>query len=312
MSNSINSQRRWAPFVLRLAAGYHLLLFLMIWIAPAMLAHNPLAVDFWRAHSIGTSFGLGMGLLLASFNPLRQWAVIAASASVCAMMLVFAAAFAHPQFLFPWWHLTLGYAVWLLPLAIILHDAWDEFIGLQRVACPEIQRIAMRSRTSLGVTLDELSRLSPVMVVFLRHLGCPFCREALADLARDRAKIESDGTRLLLVHIASEEDLLDRLAPGLSDVARLPDPSQVIYRAFGLGRGRLLDVFGPMVWFRFIEAALLKGRGFGFQNDIFQMAGVFVVYHGQVIRTFRHQSIADRPNYLSLAGTPSQPEYQGS
>ena len=311
-SNSINSQRRWSPFALRLAAGYHLLLFSIIWIAPALLANNPAAVNFWRAHSIGTSFGLGLGLLLASFNPLRQWAVIAASASICAMMLIFAVAFAHPVFLFPWWHLTFGYAVWLVPFSIILHDAWDEFIGLQRVACPEIQRIAMRSRTSLGVTLDELSRLSPVMVVFLRHLGCPFCREALTDLASYRARIESDGTRLLLVHIGSEEELLKRLAPELNDVARLADPTQVIYRAFGLGRGRLLDVFGPMVWFRFIEAALRKGRGFGFQDDIFQMPGVFVVYHGQVICTFRHQSIADRPDYLSLASTPSEHEYQGS
>ena len=276
------------------------------------VSSNPVALDLWRAHSIGTSLGLGIGLWLASFNPLRQWAVLAASASVCAMMLLFSVAFAHPVFLFPWWHLALGYGVWLVPLGIILHDAWKEFIGLQRVACPEIQRIAMRSRTSLGVSLDELSRLSPVMVVFLRHLGCPFCREALADLARDRARIERDGTRLLLVHVASEEELLDRLAPALSDVARLPDPTQVIYRAFGLGRGRLLDVFGPMVWFRFIEAALLKGRGFGFQDDIFQMPGVFVVYHGQVIRTFRHQSIADRPDYLSLVGSPPQPEYQGS
>ena len=309
------------PFVLRLAAGYHLLLFSAIWIIPGQLSlvgldvsGTDFALGFWRAHAIGTSLGLGLGLLMASFNPVRQWAVIAASASVCATMVVFAAttAFRQPQSFFPWWHLTLGYGVWLLPLGIVLHDAWDEFIGRQRVSCPEIQRIAMRSRTSLGVSLDELSRLSPVMVVFLRHLGCPFCREALADLARDRAAIERDGTRLVLVHIASEEVLINRLAPSLSGVARLPDPTQVIYRAFGLGRGRLLDVFGPMVWFRFIEAAIFRGRGFGLQNDIFQMPGVFIIYHGQVIRTFRHQSIADRPDYLSLSSPLSQREFQGS
>jgi hypothetical protein len=215
-----------------------------------------------------------------------------------------------PRLGLPWWHLAFGYAAWLMPLGIILHDSWSSFIGRQRVACPEIQRIAMRARTSLDVTLDELSRLSPVMVVFLRHLGCPFCREALADLALDRVQIEKDGTRLLLVHMSGEDEILARLAPGLSDVARLADPNQVVYRAFGLGRGRLVDVFGPVVWLRGFQTGILCRRWFGRLNkDIFQMPGVFMVYHGQVIRSFRHRSIADRPNYRAIA---SQPEYQGS
>ncbi|MBY0503784.1 MAG: redoxin domain-containing protein [Bryobacteraceae bacterium] len=294
-------------------------MFVFIWTIPSLLSSSDaspalLAADFWRAHAIGTSFGLGVGMVLASFNPVRQWAVIATAASMCLMMLLISGltAVRQPQLLLPWWHLLFGYAIWLVPFGLILHDAWEEFIGRQRVACPEIQRIAMRSRTSLGVSLDELSRLSPVMVIFLRHMGCPFCREALADLAAVRGQIERDGTRLLLVHMGSEEELVDRLAPGLSDVPRLPDPNQGVYRAFGLRRGRLLDVFGPMVWFRFIESALLRRRGFGVQNDIFQMPGVFMVYHGQVIRSFRHQKISDRPDYRSLADEGSQPEFQGS
>lgn len=295
------------PSILRLAAAYHLILFVVIWANPALLGPEAIgtlrAVDFWRAHAIGTSFGLGVGLALASFHPQRQWAVVAAAAAVCAMMLAVSA------LLLPWWHLVFGYAVWLVPFGIILHDAWEEFLGRQRVSCPEIQRIAMRSRTTLGVTLDELSRLSPVMVVFLRHMGCPFCREALADLAAARADIERDGTRLVLIHLSTAEELSSRLAPGLSDVARLADPNQVVYRAFGLRRGRFLDVFGPLVWLRFLQTAFLRRRGFGFQNDVFQMPGVFVVYHGQVIRSFCHQKISDRPDYRSLAG---EPEFQGS
>jgi len=168
----------------------------------------------------------------------------------------------------------------------------------------------MRARTSLGVSVDELSRLSPVMVIFLRHMGCPFCREALADLAAVRSEIERDGTRILLVHLTSDEEVVDRLAPGLVDVARLADPNQVVYRAFGLGRGRLLDVFGPLVWLRFIHVAIWRRRGFGLQDDIFQMPGVFMVYHGEVIRSFRHQKISDRPDYRALAS--GQPEFQGS
>ena len=304
---------------LRLAAGYHLLAFACIWALPGILSNVSLdasprmgAADFWRAHAIGTSFGLGVGLILASLNPLRQWAAVAAAAGVCVMMLAISAvtALRQPDLLLPWWHLTFGYAVWLVPFSMVLNAAWEDFLGRQRVACPEIQRIAMRARTSLGVSVDELSRLSPVMVIFLRHMGCPFCREALADLAAVRSEIERDGTRILLVHLTSDEEVVDRLAPGLVDVARLADPNQVVYRAFGLGRGRLLDVFGPLVWLRFIHVAIWRRRGFGLQDDIFQMPGVFMVYHGEVIRSFRHQKISDRPDYRALAS--GQPEFQGS
>lgn len=300
------------PLVLRLAAFYHLALFAAIWVAPEKIsltrldaAARPFAIDFWRAHAIGTSFGLGLGLLLASLNPLRQWAAVAAAFSICAWMVAVAGT------LLPWWHVLLGYALWLLPLGLILRESWENFLGQQRVACPDIQRMAMRSRTSLGVSLDELSRMSPVMVVFLRHLGCPFCREALADLASQRARIEQEGTRLLFVHLSSEDELLDLLPTNLLDVARLADPNQTVYRAFGLGRGRLMDVFGPAVWSRFVRVLFRRGCGL-INRDIFQMPGVFLVYHGQVIRSFRHQKISDRPDYLAIADDSSQPEYQGS
>jgi len=322
VSKSSNHQRAWTPLLLRLAAAYHLAIFFGIWAFPQYLggfwsdaASSGAAADLFRAHAVGTSLGLGIGLFLASFNPVRQWAVVAAAAAVCAMMILLTTVtvFRHTHLLLPFWHVVLGYAVWMVPLTLILQQAWEDFIGRQRVACPEIQRMAMRTRTSLGVSLDELSRLSPVMVVFLRHLGCPFCREALADLAMDREEIERDGTRLLLVHLSSEEELMSRMAPGLSDVARLADPNQVVYKAFGLSRGRLADVFGPAVWFRFLQAAVVRRRGMGrLDRDIFQMPGVFMVYHGQVIRSFRHQKISDRPNYLAISGASSQPEYQGS
>lgn len=321
VSNARERQFRWVSTLLRFAAAYHVIVFSAIWLIPGHLPalssdapSGSAAADFWRAHAIGTSFGLGVGLFLASFSPVRQWAVVGASAAICAMTVAFSAigAVSGSGPVLPWWHVVCGYALWLPPLGLMLREAWEEFLGQQRIACPEIQRMAMRTRTSVGVSLDELSRLSPVMVIFLRHLGCPFCREALADLARDRAEIESDGTRIVLVHLSSEREILDRLAPGLADVVRLPDPNQVVYRAFGLGRGRLPDVFGPLVWFRFLQVAFFRRRGFGFQDDIFQMPGVFMVYHGQVIRSFRHQSIADRPNYRALASASSQPEFQGS
>ena len=55
-----------------------------------------------------------------------------------------------------------------------------------RMGFVETPRDAMdRAITDQGESLLELSQSSPRLVVFLRHAGCIFCRESLADL-RDR------------------------------------------------------------------------------------------------------------------------------
>jgi hypothetical protein len=35
-------------------------------------------------------------------------------------------------------------------------------------------------------------------------------------------------------------------------------------------------------------------------GDGFQMPGVFLLYHSEIIRSYRHQSAADRPDYMAI------------
>jgi hypothetical protein len=36
-------------------------------------------------------------------------------------------------------------------------------------------------------------------------------------------------------------------------------------------------------------------------GDGFQMPGIFLLFHGEVLRSYRHQTAADRPDYVDLA-----------
>ncbi|MEZ5059893.1 MAG: AhpC/TSA family protein, partial [Saprospiraceae bacterium] len=56
--------------------------------------------------------------------------------------------------------------------------------------------------TNEGANLLEVSSQKPVMLIFLRHFGCTFCRESLADLAEQRAGIEETGMQIIFVHMA--------------------------------------------------------------------------------------------------------------
>jgi peroxiredoxin len=258
----------------------------------------------------------GLGYLLAMSNPFRHWPlVLVGFAGKLGLFVTVTAVWlrggVREQALF----LSMAdELVWLGPLGIILAGSYSLAMNRRRMASPEILRMALRRKTNFGVTLEELSQMSPVLLVFLRHAGCTFCREALADLAAKRAAIEASGTRLVLVHMGSEAQgarLLGRY--GLGEVAHIGDPQRSLYRAFGLPRGTLGDLLGPKVWVRGFQAAILNRHGVGrLEGDGFQMPGVFLLFHGEVLRSYRHQSAADRPDYLALVNGPSraQPEFQ--
>jgi peroxiredoxin len=156
--------------------------------------------------------------------------------------------------------------------------------------------------TQDGQSLAQLSRSAPTLVVFLRHLGCAFCREALADVARARPELEAAGTAVVLVHQSSEEEAEPFFAGyGLDDVARISDPGLGLYRAFGLRRGQLSQLLAPTVVAR-AGAALLRGHGPGRpQGDTRQMPGVFLLRDGEIVASFRHETAADRPDYAGIA-----------
>ena len=87
----------------------------------------------------------------------------------------------------------------------------------------------------------------------------------------------------------------------LEDAARFSDPSRALYRAFDLQRATLSQVFGAKVWLRGLEA-LTQGHTVGMIAGVArQMPGVFLLHNEKIIRAFRHESAADRPDYRELA-----------
>ena len=154
-----------------------------------------------------------------------------------------------------------------------------------------------------GVTLAELSRRAPVLLVFLRHSGCTFCREALSDLRRDRAQIEARGATIAVVHMLPDARAKAFVADyDLGDIPRFSDPDKRLYNAFGLRRGTFGQLLGLKSWARGIKAGLVDGHGVGMiGGDPLQMPGAFLLHDGAIVAAFRHESAADRPDYTALA-----------
>jgi len=159
-------------------------------------------------------------------------------------------------------------------------------------------------QTESGRTLLELLGESPLLLVFLRHFGCSFCRQTLDDVSRLRAEIEGRGIRPVFVHLGTPE----RARPyfdyyHLSDIERVSNPDASLYTGpvFQLRRKQAFSHFlVPEVWRAWLLGAVRK-HGIGtIQEDADQMPGIFFLRDRAVVRVFRYRTIADEPDYLKL------------
>lgn len=153
-----------------------------------------------------------------------------------------------------------------------------------------------------GETLASLTTDRDVFLVFLRHFGCTFCREAVADIAEKRTAIEGRGATLAFVHLGSEEKAQWFFKPyGLLDVPRFSDPQGQLYQEFGLVRAELRQYLNAESIRRML-AAWTKGHFLGYSaGDVERMPGVFLLQRGEIRKAFRHKLVSDRPDYLALA-----------
>lgn len=135
-----------------------------------------------------------------------------------------------------------------------------------------------------GKSLLEHSQHAGLVLVFVRHKGCTFCREALSELSKNLPMILKKGLQPIVVHMGPEstsEELKNEY--NLDSVGWISDPQKKFYAAFGLQRGSLKQLFGPRVVARGFVAGVLKGHGLGaIEGDALQMGGVFLLRQGQI------------------------------
>ena len=171
---------------------------------------------------------------------------------------------------------------------------------------PDLNDALRAIRTESGRPLLEVLDDSPILLIFLRHFGCSFCRQTLEEVSKVRGEIQARGANPVFVHLGSPE----RAQPyfdhyQLSDVERVSNPDGSLYAhpAFQLPRTNPYSHFlVPAVWRAWLKGSIRK-YGIGMlQEDAHQMPGLFFLREGKIVNTFRYRTIADEPDYLKLIG----------
>lgn len=134
-------------------------------------------------------------------------------------------------------------------------------------------------------------------LVFLRHLGCIFCRENVCRLAR-----EAPHDRIFLVAMADPDQAREFLRRYPTPHQMICDPERGLFEAFGLERGSIGQLFGPKVWLRGAKAMASGHRQGRVQGDPYQLPGSFILdRESKVVWSHLAKHAADTAEPATLA-----------
>lgn len=304
----------WVSATLRLAGAYNVLFGLWAIFFPLSLfrwlqVEPPNYPSLWQC--IGMIVGVyGVGYWIAAKEPARHWPIV--------LVGFLGKVFGPIGFLFtalkgelPWsWGAVLltNDLIWWVPFASILYlvfrEQTDPKVEAQLGEDWTYGQALRNVRDEQGRVLADLFAKRKVLLVFVRHSGCTFCREALKQLQSIKPKLDASNTLLAVAHLGPPGDpdhFFERYQLG-EDVIKISNPECTLFRGFGLMRGHFRQLFGWRVWWRGFQSAILAGNGFGkLVGDGFQMPGAFLLHDGQVVAEHRHKNAADEPDYWQIA-----------
>lgn len=297
----------WMRKVL-LAAGFYHLLFAVVaicwphWWFDCIGVEHPNHPLMWQGY--GLIIGLfGISLLVAAKNPIQHWMMILVGLLKFTVGVIgFGKAILQQEIPFySVWILALDDLIWWSPFAMMLWASLRAHTGVPptRSEPYTIEEATHAYSLSNGKTLAEASTDKLLAIVFLRHFGCTFTRQILRELEQIQQEATTHGAELVLVHMLQNGKETEYLGER-SGVARIADPRCELYRAFGLGKGGFLELFGPHVWWR-AAIAIFKGCGIGhLAGDGMQMPGAFLLRDSKIISSQRAHSASDLPHLPEL------------
>ncbi len=242
------------------------------------------------------SLSFGVGYLIASLEPARHYGILAVGSLFrFFFFLLLIKELATAQIGVRGFFLLSAYLwIGLIIFCYILVDAYNQNTR-EESAPKKFHDLIKFVRTNQGQTLLALSEEKNVLLIFVRHFGCTFCRETVSEIAKLDSSIKGKNLTPVFVHM-SDPAHADEFFSRYFDhpVFHISDPARVLYQSLGLSRGTLLQLFGPKVVVRGFWAGLFKGHGVGaFEGDFLQLGGYFVLSKGQVVFEHKTRGAAD-------------------
>lgn len=141
------------------------------------------------------------------------------------------------------------------------------------------------------------------MLVFLRHFGCMFCREMVADL-RHHSETDGERERILFFYQGTVPEGREFFGKHWSSARAIADQSLKFYEGFGVPKATLAEAFSPAVWRSGMKTWSRGHRPGRPQGSIRQMPGLMWVQAGRIVWRHDFEHAGDRPNLSEIPRFP--------
>ncbi len=161
----------------------------------------------------------------------------------------------------------------------------------------------LRSQSTDGPTWSEqFPANAKVLLVFLRHFGCTFCRQTVAQIKEIEPQLKNRGVDIIVfVFHGALEDAHDFFEKRWPSVTAIHDPDLLYYQKFGVVRGTARQLLGPRAMMAGLKG-LLKGYGIGRpKSDPFLMPGFFLLKGDVILKEFRPSHAGEMPTIEQLS-----------
>ena len=177
-------------------------------------------------------------------------------------------------------------------------------------AMKEMNSLVVLNAEGEAISVPTLWQKRRIILVFLRHFGCRFCKQQVRTMKVVQQRLKEAGTEVVLVSLGTP-DQIERYRkeldiPACIEVYVDPEPdAPVAYAAFKLQSGRNLVLEHARVA-ELGSHALAEGNTDGgyasptgpYTGSVFQVGGVFVLGAGNVCDYAYHAG--DHPNAAAL------------
>ena len=143
----------------------------------------------------------------------------------------------------------------------------------------------------------EITGKKPAVLVFMRYIGCPVCRLAMADIKRDINLIEKKGASLFVVLQSSSSNIASAAKKEDWPFTIISDPRGDLFKQYSVEPGGILKYLHPAGLIAVIRATV-KGYMHGkFEGRETQLPAMFIVAPNKIITyAYYGKNISDIPS----------------
>src|SRR5258705_1214338 len=155
--------------------------------------------------------------------------------------------------------------------------------GVDDLLAAALRQMTVLDEPGTGVSLGGFWVKRPVVLAFVRHLGCIFCRQQIARLSKRLPEIERRGGTLVVVGPAKPEHIKGfRDSTGYQGALFVARALRA-FRTAGLVHG-WASTYHPLSLLKGIGALARGFRQVGRHGDVMQQGGTFVLGPGDRVR----------------------------